>query len=205
MRTLIYLGGEKPSPELSRKASSRADYIIAADSGYLPALDHGVVPNVVTGDFDSIGSPPSDESIEIVPAPEQDATDFEKALRLVPDNTAILEILGGTGLRSDHFLTNLLIAAGCPPNQRVVFEDDTQTIYRVTRDCPLDEDMLPESVISLIPFSACPGVTTSGLHWDLDNSSMGPGEQLGQSNRVDTPSVSIQVESGTLYVVLNNR
>ncbi|NDV61311.1 thiamine diphosphokinase [Puniceicoccales bacterium CK1056] len=204
MRTLIFLGGEKPSPPLSRAAAGRADFIIAADSGYLPALECGITPDIVTGDFDSIGEPPSNESIKVIPAPEQDATDFQKALRHIPAGSSIVEILGGTGLRSDHFLTNLLIAAGLPAGQFVIFEDDTQTIFRVTPECPLSASLQEESVVSLIPFTDCSGVTTQGLHWNLQSSRMGPRHQLGQSNRVTDSTVKIQLEEGILYVVVND-
>lgn len=203
MRTLIFLGGEKPSSTLAREAAGRAGFIIAADSGYLPAIQNGITPDIVTGDFDSIGEPPDLDPHRIIHAPQQDATDFEKALRHIPANNSTVEILGGTGLRSDHFLTNLLIAAGLPPGQRVIFEDDTQTIFRVTPHCPLDTTMDPQRVLSLIPFSHCTGVSTNGLHWNLQSAKMGPRDQLGQSNRIDRPSVSVKIEAGTLYVVLN--
>jgi thiamine pyrophosphokinase len=204
MRTLIFLGGEKPSSSLSREAARQAGFIIAADSGYLPALESGVEPNVVTGDFDSLAAPPLSETIAVIPAPEQDATDFQKALRHIPAGTRTVEILGGTGLRSDHFLTNLLIAAGLPQGQSVAFHDDTQSIHRVTRDCPLETVVAQNTVVSLIPFSTCSGVTTKGLHWNLNRASMGPNAQLGQSNRADQSRIRVEIASGVLFVVINH-
>lgn len=204
MRTLIFLGGEQPSHALSRDAARRAGFIIAADSGYIPALQSGIEPDVVTGDFDSIGTPPISDTVAVIPAPEQDATDFQKALRHIPAGSRTVEILGGTGLRSDHFLTNLLIAAGLPQEQSVVFQDDTQSIHRVTPQCPLETVLATDTVVSLIPFSSCSGVTTKGLHWNLSNAAMGPQGQLGQSNRADQPQVHIAVASGVLFTVVNH-
>jgi thiamine pyrophosphokinase len=163
-----------------------------------------VKPHVVTGDFDSIGEPPESGSIKIVHAPEQDATDFQKALRHIPEDTRTVEILGGTGLRSDHFLTNLLIAAGLPSYQSVIFQDDTQSIYRVTPECVLETQIKMDTVVSLIPFSSCSGVTTKGLHWNLQDSRMGPNHQLGQSNRAEASTIQVQLAEGILYVVVNN-
>lgn len=204
MNSLIFLGGEKPSPHLSRSAARRADAIIAADSGYDATRETGIRPDIVTGDFDSIGCLPDQSDLHVIPAPEQDATDFEKALRQLPQGTDSLEILGGTGLRSDHFLTNLLIAAGLPHPMQVVFHDDTQSIYRVTPERPFSMSLPPETVLSLIPFSSCSGVYTTGLHWNVSGVTMGPGQQLGQSNRVDKDPVTIRLGTGLLYAVVNH-
>lgn len=203
MSVLIYLGGQPPSKALSQRIASRASLVIAADSGYHACRDTEVVPDIVTGDFDSIDEVPDGTPCKVVEAPEQDATDFEKALRWVPKSTRILEILGGTGLRSDHFLTNLLIAASRPKTEQVVFRDDVQSIFRVTADCPISRDVLPGTTVSLIPFTQCTGVTTTGLHWNLDNADMGPGLLLGQSNRMEANRLSASTLQGCLYLILN--
>ncbi len=204
MSVLVFLGGQKPSHGLAGEAARRAGLIIAADSGYDTCRSNGITPAIVTGDFDSIASLPHHSGIKVVPCTEQDANDFEKALRHVPEDAPILEILGGTGLRSDHFLTNLLIAANRPARQAVVFHDDTQSIHRITADCPFEGQVARGTTISLIPFSGCEGVTTSGLHWDLTGARMGPSHQLGQSNRSDSETVRIRIEGGTLYLVINH-
>lgn len=204
MNTLIFLGGEKPSHKLAYHAAQRANLIIAADSGYLAISETEIKPDVVTGDFDSIGEIPLLGDFKLIPAPQQDATDFQKALRHVPPEGESVEILGGTGLRSDHFLTNLLIAASLPESISVVFHDDTQSIYRVTPHFSLSLNVQPGTIVSLIPFAACRGVVSSGFHWNLENAKMGPSDQLGQSNCVDLPQVSIRIAAGTLYVVVNH-
>lgn len=204
MNILIFLGGEKPSPQLSKSAARRAERIIAADSGYHAASDTGIQPDIVTGDFDSIGEFPNSPQLEVIPAPEQDATDFEKALRQLPPETDSIEILGGTGLRSDHFLTNLVIAAGLPDRLPVVFHDDTQSIYRITPELSFSRSLPPQTIVSLIPFASCSGVHTAGLHWNLADASMGPDGLLGQSNRVEEDTVRIRIAAGLLYAVVNH-
>jgi thiamine pyrophosphokinase len=203
MNILIFLGGEKPSAELSAIAARRADLVIAADSGFDAARDCGIQPHIVTGDFDSISEVPA-SGCEVIPAPEQDATDFQKALRQLPAEARSIEILGGTGLRSDHFLTNLLIAAGLPPDVTVIFHDNTQSIYRINPDRPFSMDLRPGTTVSLIPFCTCTGVSSSGLHWNLSDVAMGPGQQLGQSNRVEETRVNIYLSDGILYAIVNH-
>lgn len=203
MFVLIYLGGQPPSKTLSQRVASRASLIIAADSGYHACRDTNVRPDIVTGDFDSIDEVPDSTSCKVVDAPEQDATDFEKALRWVPEATSQVEILGGTGLRSDHFLTNLLIAAGRPESEQVVFRDDVQSIFRVTPGCPVSREVPPGTTVSLIPFTHCKAVNTEGLHWNLENADMGPNLQLGQSNRMDAKRLAVSLQQGCLYLILN--
>ncbi len=204
MNALIFLGGEKPSLNLAQHVARDSDLIIAADSGYHAAMDNDVIPQILTGDFDSIGVKGIEGPFKVFPAPEQNATDFEKSLRHLPEDAACLQILGGTGLRSDHFLTNLLIAAGLPKALPVVFHDDTQSLYRVTRDCSFKRELAPGTTISLIPFSKCKRVTSEGLRWNLQDAEMGPSSQLGQSNMVVNPNVRISIKSGYLYVVVNH-
>ncbi|MEX0322826.1 MAG: thiamine diphosphokinase [Puniceicoccaceae bacterium] len=203
MNVLIFLGGEKPSMKLAQHVARDCALIIAADSGYHAAMDNDVVPHILTGDFDSIGVKNIEGSFEVITAKEQNATDFEKSLRHLPEDISSIQILGGTGLRSDHFLTNLLIASGLRRDLPVVFHDDTQSLYRVTKHCHFKKELAPGTTISLIPFSKCNRVSTEGLHWNLQDADMGPTRQLGQSNRIDNPNVRISVKSGYLYVVVN--
>lgn len=203
MSVVIHLGGQLPSRQLAQRLAAPAQLIIAADKGYDSCLHNGLIPHVVTGDFDSIKAIPCGENITVIPSQEQTATDFEKALRLVPENTTRIDILGGTGLRSDHFLTNLLVALQQPAAQSVVFHDDLQTIHRVTPDCPYNSNLPQDTVISLIPFPCCSGTDTLGLHWDLQDTEMGPAKQLGQSNRVAGNGVSVSIRAGWLFVVIN--
>lgn len=203
MQTLIILGGLPPSPELTRQTFARADQVIAADSGYHPLRDCGLAPDLLVGDFDSLLDHPENCPFEVIHAPEHTATDFEKALRYLPGNTDELIILGGTGLRSDHFLTNLLIAASISPNFIVRFLDDLQSIQRGTPECPVRGHIREGSIVSIIPFTSCKGVSTEGLHWNLQNSPMSAKRQLSQSNIADNNDVTITLKEGVLYFIVN--
>jgi len=205
MKTVIFLGGEKPSTQLASREAADATCIIAADSGFLAAEASGITPHILVGDFDSLPNPPRIDRMRVIEALEQDATDFQKALRHVPKDCRQLVVLGGTGLRSDHFLTNLLVGLEVPERIALVFIDDFQEIHRVVPHAPLRIELPPESTVSLIPFSFCTSVNTRGLHWNLHDQDMGPLTQLGQSNRVDTPQVEIAMRSGSLYFVINTR
>ena len=111
-------------------------------------------------------------------------------------------ILGGTGGRSDHFLNNLLIAAGLSAGMKVLFDADREIIHRVTPEQPLALEGLAGQIVSLIPMGLCEEVSATGLRWPLSKVAMGPGETLSQSNLAEADEVVIRLECGVLYAVV---
>lgn len=201
--TILILGGEPPPPDLVRSVRHEADFLLAADSGYDAFAAAGIEPDLLIGDFDSLATPGERIRCRKIHAPEETATDFEKALRQLPADTRRLLILGGTGRRADHFLNNLLIAAALEAELRVAFLDPQQELLRVTPSCPLQTTTRPDQLVSIVPFRRCEGVTTSGLLWNLEDSPMNAEEQLSQSNRAAAKEIRVALRSGTAYVVFN--
>ncbi len=84
-----------------------ADLVIAADGGYAAAVQLGIKPNLVVGDFDSLGYVP--EAEEIVQHPvRKDDTDTLLAIRLgLERGYRNFVITGALGGRLDHTFANL--------------------------------------------------------------------------------------------------
>ncbi|MCD8481787.1 MAG: thiamine diphosphokinase [Verrucomicrobia bacterium] len=202
MRVLLILGGTQPEPALVRKWFANCELRLAADSGFHAYAAAGLMPDCVTGDFDSLKDNWQHLQCKVVHRPEQTATDFEKATDLLPSHTQELVVLGGTGGRMDHFLTNLLIASHLPVHLKVTFEDSRETIVRITREVPWSAKLRPGTTVSLVPFTLAEGVHSSGLHWDLTDACMAAHAQLGQSNRVEQSPVTIHIRSGCLLVCI---
>lgn len=202
--TVLILGGQPPSPSLLASTLTEAACVIAADSGFdaLHAINRQ--PDLVIGDFDSITAPPSAISCPRIEAPQPTATDFEKALRHLPETTQNLLILGGTGRRVDHFLNNLLIANTLPDALPVRFLDEQQDIHRVTPACPVRLSCPANATVSIVPFPECLGVTTTGFQWNLTDARMHADSQLSQSNRARNPPVTVHLKQGVLYTILNH-
>ena len=113
---LMVLAGTSPSIELLSWRMEEADYSIAVDGGFLSFRQADLLPNLLIGDLDSL-SETELESIkyagfQVQQISDQHTTDFEKALNWVSQNlkTKHLIVLGGLGKRSDHMITNLLVA-----------------------------------------------------------------------------------------------
>ena len=87
------------------------DIVIAADSGYHTAKALGERVDLLLGDFDSIGSIPRDEGMEIQQVPaEKDYTDTQLAVEIALERGAEdIVIIGGLSGRLDHTLSTLAI------------------------------------------------------------------------------------------------
>ena len=84
-----------------------AGFLIAADKGYEALEAYGVPPNLVVGDFDSLGRRPNHPDVVQLPVAKDD-TDMVYALREGLDRGyRRFVLLGGVGGRLEHTLANL--------------------------------------------------------------------------------------------------
>lgn len=197
MKAVIVLNGEPPLEARLRELA--ASYpVFAADGGTEACVRAGVKPEWVAGDFDSfpLENIPDDWVRKVYP--EQDRTDFQKVLASLPPEVDSIRILGGLGRRTDHTLTNLLIASALPGHLQVCFEREGERVVRITSRCPLEIELPAGATLSLLPLCEVTEVHTTGLKWNLSGHSMGPGQQLGQSNQVEGP-VTVRVGRGSLF------
>ena len=90
-----------------RPSPAPGDYVIAADRGYDSLMAYGVTPDLVVGDFDSLGYTPQHPNVTQLPA-EKDDTDMVFALRRGLElGYRRFVLLGGLGGRLEHTLGNL--------------------------------------------------------------------------------------------------
>jgi thiamine pyrophosphokinase len=210
-RTLLVLGGSPPSDELLSWRYEEADHAVAVDSGFLAFRHAGLDPEVLIGDMDSCGFDKTWEkensSIRVIKLPDQDTTDFEKALDWVRKETETTEliILGGLGDRSDHLLSNLLTACNHDPSVTITFDDESEWIRRVTRETPLRLVGRNNAKVSLLPLTPCSKVSTTGLKWNLENVALAYDNGMSQSNLVTSDLVTISCYSGNLLTILQKQ
>jgi thiamine pyrophosphokinase len=206
LKVVIVLGGDPPATVLLDWRMRTADFSIAADAGMNAFAEAGLEPDLLIGDMDSFNPDEADLVCEIQRITDQGTTDFEKALGCPEARQADeIVVLGGTGGRSDHFLNNLLLAAGLPQSQNVLFEGECEILYRVTTERPLALEGLAGQSISFTPVVVCEGVTVTGVRWPLTEASMGPGRQLSQSNVVEAQDLRVSLATGILYAVVPKR
>ena len=126
---LLVLNGSKPK---QLPSADNFDIVCAVDGAYNQLKKLQVIPDLITGDFDSLEALP--DSIEIINTPNQDYTDFEKALEVLHEReVSKISIYGGSGNESDHFLGNISVALAWKEKLNIRFYDELgQNRIRVT-------------------------------------------------------------------------
>ena len=85
---------------------TNSDYIIAVDGSANKLFDLEIIPDVIIGDLDSLQNI-KNKDIELVETPDQNKTDFRKALEwCIEKNILNISIFGISGESEDHFLGN---------------------------------------------------------------------------------------------------
>ena len=91
-----------------REIPDDSDYVIAADAGYEYCRKNNIIPDLVLGDFDSLGVAPKHPNVMQLPV-EKDDTDTVFAIKTgLEKGYRHFYIYGGLGgKRSDHTIANL--------------------------------------------------------------------------------------------------
>lgn len=206
--SLLILGGNPPSEDLLFYRVEDADHKIAADGGLIAFLNAGECPDVLVGDFDSVHDinelDKKYPSLQVVRKDEQETTDFQKALVWITENTqsSRIVILGALGKRTDHLITNILIASNVDECIEITIDDDMEWMRRVTPSCPLSLKGRSGDLLSILAIKECFGVNTNGLKWDLTEARIGPERIIGQSNQCRSDVVEIKCKEGAFWVFL---
>lgn len=195
--TLALIGGAKPSEDVLTRTLALSGPVVAADSGADWALDHGVTPQAVIGDLDSI----SDSARAKIPpsrlhfVDDQDTTDFDKCLSLI--RAPVILGAGFTGQRQDHQLAcySSLVRF---PTQLCILLSDHEIVFLAPPSLRLALD--PGTRVSLFPFGAVEGIS-DGLEWEIGGLNFAPDGRVGTSNRAKG-SVHLGFTSPKMLMIL---
>ncbi len=179
-----------------------SDYVIAVDAGY--ARLSGAKPDLVVGDFDSLGYVPQNESVVRLPV-HKDDTDTLFAVKLgLEKGYKKFVILGGVGDRLDHTLANvqaLMYLTGRGARGCLLGERESLAMLK---DGALAFPGSPEGVVSVFAYGGTAfGVTLDGLEYPLDGATLTVDYPLGVSNAFTGGPARVSVEKGCLLVVWN--
>lgn len=183
-----------------------SDLVVAADGGAALLLSLGVVPQVVVGDFDSLGEEAAERlqrlgSQLVRVQPEKDETDTELAVRHALERGArSVVLLGAIGSRLDHTLANLLLL-GRLASQGISAQAVAPplTVHAVSRELILRGS--PGDTVSVLPIlGSAAGVYECGFKYGLAGRNLEPSAVLGMSNELLGREGRISVGRGVLLV-----
>ena len=207
-KALLFINGEPPKefPNLS-------DYeLIACTDGafhYLRELNFPLEKlDFISGDFDSHSN---DQEIlqskvhgfEIIETPDQNKTDFHKALELIlAKGFENIDVYGGSGGEQDHFLGNLSVAFAFKDKVNLRFFDEYSSYYFIPKNFSISD--VKGKMISLMPFPIAKNIETKGLKWPLHQEDLMLGERIGTRNIAENKDVTIKYNQGDLLIFVGN-
>ncbi len=193
------------SAPLLKAQAQKADYILAADGGVNAALAAGITPDAVIGDLDSAAKTARQKlkNTSWIFVDNQNNTDLEKALNhLVKAACTSCTLVGFVGGRVDFSLGNLLaLSRYAKKIQLCVAGDGWQIFPLVSRR---RFTARAGARVSLIPLTACQGVTLRGLKFPLTKVLLPLGTTRTLSNQAARTHFTVSLTRGTLLVYVED-
>lgn len=202
MKAYIYTGGVI-FPDNIEERPEEGDLIVAADSGYNNARLLGVRPQILLGDFDSLGNPPLDVPEVMQVPPEKDFTDTQIAVETAVSRGADeIVIIGGIAGRFDHALSNLAILESLHQRKVRAIWLDGQNRVRFIRDTGFILLRSQYKYFSLIALDEkVKGVSIQGCKYPLKNKTIERKLQFAVSNEIEGNCALITVKKGGIYII----
>jgi len=176
-------------------------YIIAADAGYKSLEANEIKPDLIVGDFDSLGEIPKQKNVITVPA-EKNETDMSLAIKHgLEQGCNIFIIDGGTGGRLDHTIANIQLLKEIKKNNAygILLGKDI-CITAITNES-LSFAAGATGIISVFTIGeAAKGVTLNGLKYPLNNYTMTDNNPIGVSNEFTGKPATVSVKTGTVLI-----
>ena len=177
------------------------DFIIAADGGFVHTQKLGITPDIILGDFDSLGYTPDRANVFPV---EKDDTDAMLAVRRGLQLGYRKFVLYGSldGPRLDHTVANFQTLQFLADRDAVGYLVGSGQLVTVVKNGSLTFPAGMEGTISVFCMGKdAEGVTLEGLYYPLENGTLTAGFPLGVSNHFTEAAAAITVRNGSLLVV----
>lgn len=191
------------------------DFVVAVDRGYATCVEQEIKPDIVVGDFDSLGYVPEHENVK-VHSSIKDESDMELALRLVhARGYRDVSVYGALSGRLDHTLANIQVFAsfaamgmnivGIGTNFAVATLSGASTHTRQVVFEAFDPQTLSgEYGLFFSAFAVggrAEGVVERGLKYTMDEAPFSGASSLGLSNEFIGEGVLVSLRKGTMVVM----
>ena len=197
MRTVIVLNGEPCEFDFLK-----SDKIIACDGALEYLKKRDITPDVVLGDFDSLGYVP--ENALTVPA-EKDFTDGEMALdHAINKGLKNLVFICAGGLREDHFLGNLALLK-MADEKGATARLETRYSSVVYTKSVVKLPVFVGQTVSVIAEDSAHIKSSVGLKYPYNDVILKNASTLGISNVATSDEILLDLISGAIFVFLNKK
>ncbi len=180
------------------------DIVIACDAGLDFCLKAGITPDIVIGDFDSLGYTPEINGLKIIKLPVmKNDTDTSFAVKYAMKNGYTrFAVYGGTGgSRAEHTHANISLLSYISKNGGAGFLFFKNQIATSVTNGKISFPDYFSGELSVFSFdTASLGVTEIGLLYSLDDFTLKNSEVLGVSNSFIGKKSEVSVKNGTIIV-----
>lgn len=183
-------------------ASKENALIIAADGGLRYLEEQNIAPDLVVGDFDSLGRVPEGENILLHPM-EKDDTDTMLAVKLgLARGCRTFILYGCMGGRPDHTYANYQTLLFLAQHGARGYLSGGGWVSCAIRNNSIEfPSVLTGTVSVFCPDGDADGVTLTGLYYPLTDGTLKSGFPLGVSNHFTGASASVSVRDGSLLIM----
>ena len=213
-KIILFSGGKYDIAFIKQYLADKSfDTVACADSGVEAAHAVGVNVDYIMGDFDSVSQETlaeyrsADKAAKFVQYPKaKDYTDTQMVLEwILSEGASEITILGATGGRLDHFLSNLNILMK-PLKQGIpaYIVDSHNRLYLIDGETTLHREQVFGQYISLQPLSEkVYPVTLTGFQYGLKDYTLtyGDGRAISNEFAPEAQTATISFTHGELIVI----
>ncbi|MDT3696814.1 MAG: thiamine diphosphokinase [Ignavibacterium sp.] len=203
-RCLILANGKSPAKKTIEYFHKKGfTTIICADGGANSARKLNLIPDFIIGDLDSITDSNLkyySKRVKVIRYNRQDDTDVDKSIKFAIKNKFSQVVLSGvTGDRLDHTICNLGIVIKYL--SRINIYTAAEKSFLIPVNNTIRFPSIPGEIISIYAFDKKTKVTSAGLKYKLNNSSLAFGVNESTSNVSVDSNVTIEVKNGVAFVI----
>ena len=181
---------------LSLPNKKKGDLLIAADGGYDHLISHGIHPDLLIGDLDSIKDAPKDTELIKFPERKDDTDTFLAFREGYARGYRSFEVFGGFGGREDHTFANLSLLLYAKKTGASAI---LHTAYQKCEVISGEEKIISGKSGSYFSVFAVGGdatVSIEGAEYNIEKTILTPDFPLGVSNKLKDTDAKITVHAG---------
>ena len=178
-------------------------FVVAADGGLLNLEKSNITPDLILGDFDSLGFEPEGENVIKYPVKKNDTDMMLAVKKAIGFGYKEIVIFGGCGGRLDHTLANINTMVYALEKSANISILDSQNDMYITDDA-LRLSRRDKDNISLFAIEEKAVVDIEGAKYSGKNIVISNNTTLGVSNSFADDEVKISVVEGTILVIVSN-
>ena len=177
--------------------------IVACDGSSDFLYKYKITPDYIIGDLDSIQRSTlayfKRKKVSIKKIPNQNLTDFEKAIRFaISKKFKNIFVTGFSGKRLDHTISSISVLKKYCKKAHIKIYDDIFESFYVNKSVGFDYKK--GATVSLFALPKATGIKTEGLKWKLNRETLELGVREGVSNAANADYVKIELNKGDLMV-----